>query len=45
MGLFTSVPLFVEKSNASKLMDLYGGAPLHEGIENSFWLKYGVDPS
>ena len=45
VGLFTSVPLFVEKSNASKLMDLYGGAPLHEGIENSFWLKYGVDPS
>ena len=44
VDLFTGVALFVNKNDQEKPVDLIEGAPVHEGIPNSWWLEYSIDP-
>lgn len=44
VDLFTGVPLFISKSDASKPVDPYGGDPIHPPIPNQWWLQYRLDP-
>ncbi len=44
VDLFTGVALFVNKNDQEKPVDLIDGAPVHEGIPNSWWLGYRIDP-
>ena len=44
VNLFTSIPLFVKRNDESTAIDLEEGGAVHEGIDNKFWLQYGLDP-
>lgn len=44
VDLFTSVPIFVKKGAMLDPVDLLKGASVHEGIDNTFWIKYNLDP-
>lgn len=43
VDLFTSVPIVIKKGSLTEPIDLLKGATVHEGIENRFWVKYGID--
>ncbi|MGJ8676271.1 MAG: Amuc_1099 family pilus-like system protein [Akkermansiaceae bacterium] len=45
VDLFTSVPVYVKRGDLSNSVDLGKDGDVHQGIENSFWLKYGLDPT
>lgn len=44
VNLFTGVALFAKKNDAAKPVDLLKSDPVHPGIPNIWWLKYGLDP-
>lgn len=44
VDLFTGVALFVNKKALNKPVDLIKGEAVHEGIPNSWWLEYRIDP-
>lgn len=45
VGLFTSIPIVVQKGRLTEPMDLLSSSAIHEGIKNEFWVKYGIDPA
>ena len=44
VDLFTGVPLFAQKDDLKKPLDLYKSQPLHSGIDNKFWIENKLDP-
>lgn len=44
VDLFTGVALFVNKNELKKPVDLIEGEAVHDGIPNSWWLEYRIDP-
>lgn len=44
VDLFTGVPLFSKKDDRENPVDLRKSSPVHAGIDNDWWLKYGIDP-
>ncbi len=44
VDLFTGIPLFVNRSEPNKAIDLLNGPPVHPGIPNQFWLDHRIDP-
>lgn len=44
VDLFTSVPIFIKKGDLANPIDLFKGEAIHEGIDNMFWIKHGLDP-
>lgn len=45
LDLFTGVPLFVDKDNLKKPVDLPTSEDRHPPIPNTWWLEYRIDPS
>lgn len=44
LNLFTGVPLFAKKDDRKNPVDLPKSPPIHQGMQNTWWLKYGIDP-
>ncbi len=44
VDLFTGVPLFVDKANPKKPVDLPKSADIHPPIPNKWWIEYRIDP-
>ena len=44
VDLFTGVSLFAKKDDLQNPVDLLKSEPVHAGISNTWWLKYGIDP-
>ena len=44
VDLFTGIALFVDRKDPENPVDLLKSKPVHPGIENTWWLKYGLDP-
>lgn len=44
VDLFTGIALFVSSSDPEKPIDLLKDKPVHPPIENTWWLKYRLDP-
>lgn len=44
VDLFTGVPLFVKKGDPDHPVDLLKSEAVHTGIDNTWWLKYKIDP-
>ncbi len=44
VDLFTGVSLFAKKDAPDSPVDLLKSEPVHQGIPNTWWLKYGIDP-
>ena len=44
VDLFTGVALFSRKNAPERPVDLLKSEPVHPGIPNTWWLKYGLDP-
>ncbi len=44
VDLFTGVSLFAKKDAQDRPVDLLKSEPVHQGIPNTWWLKYGIDP-
>ncbi len=44
VDLFTGVPLFSKIDDLDNPVDLLKSDPVHAGIPNAWWLKYGLDP-
>ncbi len=44
VDLFTGVALFVNKNDLKIPVDPIEGEDIHEGIPNSWWLEYRIDP-
>ena len=44
VDLFTGVPLFAQKADVKRPVDLYKSQPLHSGIDNKFWIENELDP-
>jgi len=44
VDLFTGIPLFVNRAEPNKAIDLLNGPQVHLGIPNQFWLENRLDP-
>lgn len=44
VNLLTGVPLFVKKGDPENPVDLKKSSPVHDSIENDWWLKHRIDP-
>ncbi|BDS05927.1 hypothetical protein NT6N_09670 [Oceaniferula spumae] len=44
VNLLTGVALFAKKDDAKNPVDLLKSPPVHDGIPNTWWLEYGIDP-
>ncbi|MCP5535357.1 MAG: hypothetical protein H7A51_03880 [Akkermansiaceae bacterium] len=44
VDLFTGVSLFSKKDDPKNPVDLLKSDPVHPGIDNTWWLKNGIDP-
>ncbi len=44
VDLFTGVALFAKADDPDNPVDLLKSPPVHEGIPNTWWLKYNLDP-
>jgi hypothetical protein len=44
VDLFTGVPLFVDKNNREKPVDLPKSNDVHPPIENKWWIEHRIDP-
>jgi hypothetical protein len=44
IDLFTSIPLFVQKSDTTKLVDLFKDEAVHASVPNIWWLENRIDP-
>ena len=44
VDLFTGIPLFVNRGEPNKAIDLLNGPQVHPGIPNQFWLENRIDP-
>jgi hypothetical protein len=42
--LFQGIPLFIHRDRPDTVIDLYTAKPVHEGIPNTWWLQYRIDP-
>ena len=43
VDLFVGIPLFADKNNPNKPIDLIDGAVVHEGIPNRWWIETGAN--
>ena len=44
LNLFTGVQLFTKKDDLENPINLLQSPPVHEKMDNTWWLKYGIDP-
>lgn len=44
VDLFTGVSLFAKEGDLRNPVDLLKSDPVHPGIPNTWWIKYGIDP-
>lgn len=45
VDLFVGVPLFADRKNPNSPIDLLNTPPVHDGIENKWWIENGVSPN
>ncbi|WP_193210457.1 Amuc_1099 family pilus-like system protein [Luteolibacter marinus] len=43
VDIFVGIPLFADKNNPNKPVDLIDGKEVHEGIPNRWWIETGAD--